>query len=862
MNYAIMKILARLIFLLLNILAASIVMHGQKDNNVWAFGVGAGLDFNTQGNPTPIVTSITQWEGCASLSDGNTGQLLFYTDGNRIWNVNHAVMPNGAINVVTYSTCQAAVIAPIPGSIAQYYVFSLGSSTEGNHADKGKLYYSVVDMSLNGGSGDVLATQKRILLDTGLTEAMASIYYCANNWLLVHTDTGNTFKAYPITATGMGTPVLSAVGMPGTDIRAGIIKVAPDGTKVTFHHQTGGGGSGPTLALFDFDRNTGAVSNPIPLTTHSIYGVAFSPDNSKLYTGSNGSNQIYQYDITSGISATIIASEFIITTGSGRKELQLGPDNKIYIATPGSNALSRIESPNLSGAACNYAPDTIKLAAGTVVQSGLPNILYNNNSKGSSFTTQAFKCATIDAVMATDTSGWDYLWHDNTSGYHHPVSHSGTYWVSYKTSPSSGNCEVVHIDTFKITGIEANISTRYSCKGHNNGKAWIDHSISDTVMYTYAWQSNNDTIVLSTTDSLYNVPAGLYQVHITAPTGCHATLGVIIPEEEYKVYFEPDTIICKGDAVSFRNSSDRHFTTWHWFFGDGETATVQEPYHTYTQSGSYEVMLVGIGTVCTDTAYRTVIVDESHDLTFTTDKDSICAGENITFIPLTHPATTDLHWSMGDGNWFISPVETVKHAYEDVGTMTITLIARFRVCPGISYTDTVWVYPYPLVDLGVDSLLCLRGVPIILSNRVENNPGYYHYRWNTDRDTMPYLKVVHPGRYILSLTNSHGCTTTGEVEVRKDCYIDIPNAFTPNGDGINDYFFPRQLLSNSISFFRFQVFNRWGMMIFESINTEGRGWNGRFNGKEQPAGAYIYLLHVTFDNGRTEEYKGNVTLMR
>src|SRR5690606_23081679 len=110
-------------------------------------------------------------------------------------------------------------------------------------------------------------------------------------------------------------------------------------------------------------------------------------------------------------------------------------------------------------------------------------------------------------------------------------------------------------------------------------------------------------------------------------------------------------------------------------------------------------------------------------------------------------------------------------------------------------------------------------------------------------DTTEILKVVHPGIYTLSVsTKPIGCTTTESITIHKDCYIDIPNAFTPNGDGSNDYFFPRQLLSESLSHFHMQVYNRWGQLLFETNNLNGRGWDGRLNGKNQPTGVYLYRI--------------------
>ena len=86
--------------------------------------------------------------------------------------------------------------------------------------------------------------------------------------------------------------------------------------------------------------------------------------------------------------------------------------------------------------------------------------------------------------------------------------------------------------------------------------------------------------------------------------------------------------------------------------------------------------------------------------------------------------------------------------------------------------------------------------------------------------------------------------------------------FSPNNDGINDYFFPRQLLSANLSDFRMRIYNRWGQLIFETNKLDGRGWDGKFNEKPQPQGVYVYLIEAVTGNRYPEQYQGNVTLLR
>jgi gliding motility-associated-like protein len=98
--------------------------------------------------------------------------------------------------------------------------------------------------------------------------------------------------------------------------------------------------------------------------------------------------------------------------------------------------------------------------------------------------------------------------------------------------------------------------------------------------------------------------------------------------------------------------------------------------------------------------------------------------------------------------------------------------------------------------------------------------------------------------------------------VKQDCYIDVPNAFTPNGDGVNDYFLPRPSLAKGLTSFTMSVYNRWGQLIFETDKIEGRGWDGRFNGAAQPEGVYVFMIDAKFKDGQIEKRQGNVTLLR
>ncbi len=862
-----------LLWLLLPQLCLSLAVYSQGQEKTWVFSHYFGLNFNNtppslfvQGN-----LGSSTGEACASVSD-ESGNLLFYSNGSRVWNANHTAMPNGNNltglgNAATLSTSQGAVIVPLPGNDHKYYLFSI---VENELPERGRLYYSIVDMNLNGGLGDVVAGAKGILIDTGMAEKMAAVEgNSCNVWLVVKT-LQEKVNAYEITTAGLNTnPVVSALGNPvvGVEGYTGQFAFSPDRRTLA---ETGL--RTPIIAvdglwLHDFNPATGVVSNHRQLLSGKIaYGVCFSPDNSRLYVQSDS---LYQYHALAGNTAAIIASKTAIKAFSGPSAIKRGPDGKMYckyhvLAGTPTYSIACIQNPNLAGLACSFVPQAILLTG--PFGPGLPgDIAYKIVPKDtlSSHQYDSLNCFGVPplTLSAAVNSGYNYKWDNGSSGQHRTVTTGGIYWVGYNLSP----CEY-RVDSFTIwspTPVEPVVQIAAACRGSATGKAWMVVGGS-TTGYSLRWSSAADTTTLSVTDSLLHILAGNYKVKITTTSGCDTTLYFTVPEEVYQTSFTlSDTLICAGEEVLLRNTSDNYFTEYLWLLGDGSTATATDSFrHTYVMPGVYEITLTGAGIVCRDTSVQHITVDApAEGIGFTTDKDRICMGEAVQFTPLHDSTVTGFQWSFGDGNGWTEPKPGItRHAYDTYGRMTVKLTSHFRACKSISMEDSLWVYALPKVDLGPDSVICLDGNPLTLTNRQPHQDGDL-YLWNTGA-TGKSLRVVHHGVYGLSVTNKEGCSTTEKVTVKKDCYIDIPNAFTPNGDGVNDHFFPRQLLSKSITSFHMQVFNRWGQVVFETRRRDGRGWDGKFNDKDQPEGVYLYLIEADVAGTNREKYQGNVTLIR
>ena len=354
-----------------------------NQNKVWAFGDSAGVNF-ASGAPTAIKTSINTFEGCASVSD-TSGSLLFYTDGKTVYDRNGTVMPSSSsiVSFTTSSTMQASVITPVIGTKNKYYIFSK-ENLESTSTSKCHLTYSVVDMNMAGGFGDVVTTSMGIPLGDSLGEGMTAIPGNKNNiWLVTHKKDTSLFLAYEISSKGIAQPVISAAGnfLGSGCYQIGMIKASPDRRRLVLPAYVNHG-----LEIYDFDPNSGKISNCKLLNTNGgQISAEFSPDNTRLYVITNVdgiSKKITQYNITLSDPSAINSSGIAIMTtlNFNGYDLRLAPDGKIYLMGATNSSLDCIAKPNLLGTSCNYIANAVTLLAGTFAKGGLPNLYVTTDS--------------------------------------------------------------------------------------------------------------------------------------------------------------------------------------------------------------------------------------------------------------------------------------------------------------------------------------------------------------------------------------------------------------------------------------------------------------------------------------------------
>jgi large repetitive protein len=419
---------------------------GQKQGNVWYFGNHAGVSFNSG---VPVALTDGQLpiysfhnEGSAAISESN-GSLLFYTNGMTVWNRDHQVMQNGTGLLGNFSSTQSSFIIPDPAHPNRYfYVFTVGSGFCCNGSISDGFRYSKVDICQDNLRGAVLAGQKNIRLVDTVAEKIAATRHANGKdyWILTHKFYSDEFWALHLSSNGITDTVITSIGTSHKNDLSGSqgqLKISPDGRRIAI----AAGNSDQILEVFHFDNATGIVSNALYLAKPnnnqaSMYGVEFSPDNTKLYAYGLASaglvrSILVQYNLTAGggSAAAVNASIFELfnySTGymDGRG-LQAGPDQKIYcVSTQDATTLAVINQPNVAGAGCNFQDKKVSLA-GRVASYSLPSFVSNfdySNKLASCDTGSTIEPVTNTCMILSNpfSASAEYRF-NNPSGYRHSL---------------------------------------------------------------------------------------------------------------------------------------------------------------------------------------------------------------------------------------------------------------------------------------------------------------------------------------------------------------------------------------------------------------------------------------------------------
>ncbi len=906
---------------LLSILMLLLVAQGslaQRQASRWYFGDKAGLDFNS-GTPVALTDGrLNTHEGCSSMSDQN-GNLLFYSDGISVWDKAHRLMPNGTGLFGHESSTQSAIIIPKNGSTTQYYIFTVDEPDPDLNNDKPinhGLNYTLVDLSLNNGFGDVVTSEKNVPLityDPGdpsesmlkCSEKITAVQHNDESSIWVITHFVDAFYAFEVDENGVSnTPVISpsnTVVPTGGYKQNGIgyLKVSPDGKKigiahsqVSFRNQSGpktpSSQTGKVL-LYDFDASTGRVSNEQTLLSGSVpYGIEFSPKSTKLYTsvnmyesdGSPKGSSLFQFDLTAN---NIIKSKVDIRTSTHvAGGLQLAIDGKIYRAGyPVSGAgfnISVINRPELIGLACDYQQNAVSLG-GRPAELGLPPYVQSFFLFKFEFKNVCLGDATefmITGDAPFESVEWDFG--DGTTSTEtspeHIYSQPGDYTVSLikYVGGTASDPLTKEVTIFDAPQVPSQTVDYFQCTDdpNNNG------------IGTFNLNQVNQTVSLDT-DQIINV------------------------------YYYKDLPSAEMDTTNTQALPFQYTNT------DPDEILVAKVLNPISGCISYaEVQLKLRPRIALDISNLKGcdLGDGTGEFHFDRKRQMIKEELNL-------PDESSIRFYTSENKSLIGSEDYLPDTYISRTTTIYVRVDSENICYGSGKFD-LEIENFDIVE-NQEVLLCDReGYETILSADNEGGPENPNtYLWSTG-ETTPTVKVNVPGTYSVTITNAIGCTaqstilvvetqipeiknvdvsndrleismaeegdyeyavndengvyqespvfmnlptgtTTVFVRNKNSCgiaskevsIIAYPKFFTPNGDQVNDYW----QLDGVNAEFELQtpisIFDRFGSLLVQ-IDPVSNGWDGSYKGR--PLMSSDYWFSVKLDDGKT--LRGHFTLKR
>lgn len=397
----------------------------------------------------------------------------------------------------------------------------------------------------------------------------------------------------------------------------------------------------------------------------------------------------------------------------------------------------------------------------------------------------------------------------------------------------------------------------------------------------YTWTLNGETFSsLEQPAPLSVVDWGVYTVELTvvSPEGCtdSETVSVSVsPLPEINLVAEP---ICAGEtAVVFSNTSipGGGNADFSWTDGQGNSGISTEDLSAqYGTPGDYTVVLTAAsGPGCAAEAQITLVVNPVPVANFTYASDAFCAMgstvlEDASFVEWGNVVAWE--WSVNGDPFAIG--SSTEFAAEQPGAYSIglTVFSEEGCSNSIELPGIIDVWPNPVAGFFIPEGMPNSGAPFIeVSDRSEDAESWLYTL--SDGTVYTEQEFTHsftdPGVYTLTqfVTNAFGCTDSSEVSIafEPELLVYVPNAFTPDDDGLNEVFKP-VLAGASLNHYRFTIINRWGEVVFDSTDPS-EGWIGNFRGGDHYVGngAYVWQLEVaTVENRIRERYTGHVTVVR
>ncbi len=338
-----------------------------------------------------------------------------------------------------------------------------------------------------------------------------------------------------------------------------------------------------------------------------------------------------------------------------------------------------------------------------------------------------------------------------------------------------------------------------------------------------------------------------YVVSLLSANGCTSrdTVKIFVAPEPFFPDLAVDTTVCTTDAIQIKLSDEYPIALYNYQWSPTiglDDPTRPDAIATITDDITYTITVTNA--LGCSSVHSVAITVANADLSVNIGNDTTICG-NTPLVITPNGTYASYAWTGGSTEQSLSVSQS---------GMYVLTVSNALGCGAADSINVAFSQATPNITGDLD---LIDGETSILS---VSPADFDQYLWSSSQ-TAPSITVADGGTYAVTVTNADGCTGTDNVVVNVAARNDImiPSAFSPNNDGINDQL--RVIPTNGITAFEWQIFNRWGNLLFSSSDIN-EGWDGNYQDTDCDMGVYVYVGTVTFNDGTQTEFKGNVSLLR
>jgi gliding motility-associated-like protein len=490
---------------------------------------------------------------------------------------------------------------------------------------------------------------------------------------------------------------------------------------------------------------------------------------------------------------------------------------------------------------------------------------------------------TLAAIVSGGSPPYSFSWSNSNSNPLQTVTpmSATNYTVTVTDSNSCSKDTSVRINVNKPISL---FTTSNVCM--NDSAYFLENSsVNFGSIVSYNWNFGDGS------NSLHQNPAHLYsiagnyhvKIKITSNSSCSDSSAVTITIHPLPHILFSSQNVCLGATSQFTDLSTIPTTdtiqSQTWNLGDGSPlATNQSVSHQYSGMGSYVVQLVAVSSFgCSDSLTKITFVNPNPSVHFTASDTVGCKPLCVSFqntSTIASGANASFFWNLGDGSP-VSSLQDLLHCYTNDSVYsavsyspTLTVTSDSGCIKTVSKNNYITVYPSPNAIFRIQPQVATITDPVISITDLSTGANFWHWNFGDTATSIIANPLSHTyadtGTYVITLITStqYNCADTARetVIIEPDFIFYIPNAFTPNDDGVNDTFIGKGVFIKQLEM---SIFDRWGNLIYQT-NDINKPWDGKANHGSNIAqqDVYIYSIKVTDFKNIKHNYRGIVTLVK